>query len=241
MKDQYVGDISDFEKYVILRALAFGADLPLVICWMLTPPDETGEGARIDYLKRPDRYRHLDAHVFDRLAAIIARGERSVSAIEQSGILDRAQFFTRSIEDHVGSRSVYFREVWSGLQERSLVFFDPDIGLASTRMQKRLTRGFRLWALEDLNLRPLPRQGQSGMRADQREQTKSLVRQKHRCDASLLLPAFPDHSATVLLPNMEHGLLSPPLPPDRSSRPSRIRASITWLSPGPGKLPDPNP
>jgi len=156
MKDQYVGDVSDFEKYAILRALAFGADLPLAICWMLTPPDETGEGARIDYLKRPDRYRHLDGHVFDRLEAIMARGERSVSAIEQSGILDRAQFFTRPIEDHVGSRSVYFREVWSGLQERSLVFFDPDIGLASTRMKKgqkrssmyifddELRHGFRL-------------------------------------------------------------------------------------------------
>jgi hypothetical protein len=136
MKDQYVGDISDFEKYAILRALAAEAGLPLAVCWMLTTPDETGEGGRIDYLKQPERYRHLDPHVFDGLAAIVERGERNVAAIEQSGILGRAQFFGRPVEDHLGSRSVYFREVWSALQERSVVFFDPDIGLPGGTMRK---------------------------------------------------------------------------------------------------------
>jgi hypothetical protein len=43
VKDQYVGDISDFEKYSILRALGREADLPLAVCWMLTVPDGTGE------------------------------------------------------------------------------------------------------------------------------------------------------------------------------------------------------
>jgi hypothetical protein len=71
MKDQYVGDISDFGKYAILRALAAEADLPLAVCWMLTAPDETGEGGRIDFLKQPEGYRHLEPHVFDRLAAIV--------------------------------------------------------------------------------------------------------------------------------------------------------------------------
>jgi hypothetical protein len=35
MKDQYVGDINDFEKYAILRALQGASQLPLVVCWML--------------------------------------------------------------------------------------------------------------------------------------------------------------------------------------------------------------
>jgi hypothetical protein len=60
----------------------------------------------IDYLREPDRYRDLDAHVFDRLAAIVASGNRNVAAIEQSRILDRAQFFSRLVEDHVSSRSL---------------------------------------------------------------------------------------------------------------------------------------
>lgn len=36
MKDQYVGDISDFEKYAILRALETSCPLSLVVAWMLT-------------------------------------------------------------------------------------------------------------------------------------------------------------------------------------------------------------
>jgi hypothetical protein len=136
VKHQYVGDISDFEKFAILRALAAEADLPLAVCWMLTAPDEKGEGGRIDYLKQPERYRHLDPHVFDRLSDIVGSGQRNVEAVEQSGLLERAQFFTRPIEDHLDSRSAYFRELWPMIQERSLVFFDPDIGLASRSMRK---------------------------------------------------------------------------------------------------------
>jgi hypothetical protein len=96
--------------------------------------DRRGRPHRV--LKQPERYRHLDPHVFDRLAAIVESGERSVAAIEESGILERAQFFPRPLEDHLGSRSVYLHEVWSALKERSLVFFDPDIGLPGGSMRK---------------------------------------------------------------------------------------------------------
>jgi hypothetical protein len=140
VKDQYVGDISDFEKYAILRALGFEADLPLAVCWMLTAPDKTGEGGRIDYLEERERYRHLDPHVFDGLEAIVASGERNVAAVERNGILERARFFSRPLADHLASRSVYFREVWSALEERSLVFFDPDIGLPGRTVRKGRTR-----------------------------------------------------------------------------------------------------
>jgi hypothetical protein len=43
MKDQYVGDIGDFEKYSVLRAFQRSIDLPLVVCWMMTDADSTGE------------------------------------------------------------------------------------------------------------------------------------------------------------------------------------------------------
>lgn len=148
MKDQYVGDISDFEKYAILRALAAAAGLPIAVCWMLTAPDETGEGARIDYLQQPQHYRHLDPHVFDRLSSIVVSGERGVAAVEQSGILESGRFFARPLEDHPGSRFVYFRKVWAAFEERALVFFDPDIGLAGGAMQKG-RKGSSMYVFED--------------------------------------------------------------------------------------------
>jgi hypothetical protein len=136
MKHQYVGDISDFEKYAILRALSPAADLPLAVCWMLTEGDDTGEGARTDYLKEPQRYRQLDPYVFDRLARIVSSGERSLASVEAKDVLHRARFFARTLQDTAASRFVYFRDVWASLQKPSLLFFDPDIGLAGASMSK---------------------------------------------------------------------------------------------------------
>jgi hypothetical protein len=140
MKDQYVGDISDFEKYALLRSLAAASGLPLAVCWMLTPPDGSQEGGRVQYLHEPRRYRHLDPHVFDCLKRIVEQGDRNIGAVEREGVLEpQAVFFARNLDDHLGSRATYFRGVWQTLRQSALVFFDPDIGLAPPTM----TRGRR--------------------------------------------------------------------------------------------------
>jgi hypothetical protein len=108
VKDQYVGDINDFEKYAILRALQGVSQLSLVVCWMLTAPDETGEGAKIDYLGKVSRYRHLDPHAFDCLAAVVRSGERSTRAIEAVGVLEGAHFVSNRLGDDHGSRAALF-------------------------------------------------------------------------------------------------------------------------------------
>lgn len=55
MKNQYFGDINDFRKYGILRALA-GPPLSLVVSWMLTPDDGSTDGEFISYLSEPRRW-----------------------------------------------------------------------------------------------------------------------------------------------------------------------------------------
>jgi hypothetical protein len=136
VKDQYVGDINDFEKYAILRALRNASKLPLVVCWMLTKPDATGEGAKTDYLRQPDRYRELDPHVFDRLREIVRTRNRSVRAVEEAGVLEDATFFSRHLEDDPASRDTYFRDLWRVVEGRSLIFFDPDVGLAPNSVHR---------------------------------------------------------------------------------------------------------
>jgi hypothetical protein len=136
VKDQYVGDINDFEKYAILRALQGASQLPLVICWMLTAPDETGEGAKIDYLGKLSRYRHLDPHAFDCLAAVVRSGERSTRAIEAVGVLEGAHFVSNRLGDDHGSRAALFGALWDEAAQPSLLFFDPDIGLAGKSVRK---------------------------------------------------------------------------------------------------------
>ena len=136
MKDQYVGDINDFEKYALLRALQGASQLPLVVCWMLTAPDATGEGGKIDYLGNQSRYRHLDPHIFDRLAAVLRSGERSTRAIAAVGVLEGAHFVSNRLGDDHGSRAALFGALWEEAAQPSLLFFDPDIGLAGKSVRK---------------------------------------------------------------------------------------------------------
>lgn len=136
MKDQYIGDINDFEKYSILRALSDAGRLPLIVCWMLTEPDSTGEGAQTDYLREVTRYRHLDTHVFDRLREVVRSDRRSTAEVEAAGVLEGAKFIRNLLEDSRTSRASLFRTLLDEAQKPSLVFFDPDIGLAGKSIRK---------------------------------------------------------------------------------------------------------
>jgi hypothetical protein len=50
MKDQYFGDINDYRKYGLLRAILDSGRFKLFIAWMLTPDDGTTDGKFISYL-----------------------------------------------------------------------------------------------------------------------------------------------------------------------------------------------
>ncbi len=50
MKEQYAGDISDYRKYALLRALAGPGGLKPGVCWMLTPPDGRADGNKVGYI-----------------------------------------------------------------------------------------------------------------------------------------------------------------------------------------------
>jgi hypothetical protein len=140
LKNQYVGDISDFEKYSILRALRTSSRLPLVVVWMLTAPDERGDGAKVGYLNDPGRYRALDPHVFDCLERIVFSGERTVDAVEDTAVLAPASFVGRTLDDRVSSRAALLSDLWDAARGPSLVFFDPDIGVAGKSVRRGKSR-----------------------------------------------------------------------------------------------------
>ncbi len=143
VKHQYVGDINDFVKYATLRA--FGTAMPtVVVCWMLTDDDGRGDGRVLQYLRRPDVYRPLDPILFEGLRRIVTSGERNVRAVEQSGLLGSALFFSRVLRDDRSSRANFFSEMLARAPENALVFFDPDNGLevASVARGRRNSRKY---------------------------------------------------------------------------------------------------
>jgi hypothetical protein len=130
MKDQYVGDINDYFKYSVLRALAEEHTRSLLVCWMLTANDDRTDGRQVAYLRDPRRYRSVDPLLFDMLQGLVARGNRSTQFVESSGILPGATFFRRRLGDSHASRSEFLAGLWAHAAEHRMVFFDPDNGLS---------------------------------------------------------------------------------------------------------------
>ena len=56
MKDQYFGDINDYRKYGLLRAIVRTSGMRLMVAWMLTPDDGSTDGKFVSYLEHPGKW-----------------------------------------------------------------------------------------------------------------------------------------------------------------------------------------
>lgn len=135
MQDRYAGDIGDFVKFGLLRALS--KDRKLGVAWYLYPNESHNkDGRHIDYLKDDRRWRSFDPDLFDALKTIAERESRNVADVERSGILGPTIFAgkllldnSRSIEGRRQWRAKWFDETLATLDGCDLVFADPDNGL----------------------------------------------------------------------------------------------------------------
>ena len=133
MKEQYVGDISDYRKYALLRALSFGGSNCIGVCWMLTPSDGSSDGNKLGYLEQTDRYRHFDAELFDILSHASSEPDRRrLQVIEDSNTIPGSAYFNGLLADDLASRRTYMDGCLADFSGADLVFFDPDNGMETT-------------------------------------------------------------------------------------------------------------
>lgn len=130
MKHQYFGDVNDYLKYALLRALGSRLPGPLMVCWMLTPEDDRSDGSLTGYLSRPEQFRAADPDVFDLLAGAFQAGERRLDVVERAGVVTNAAFYSMLLRDESQERAKYFSGLWKAVSGHSAIFFDPDNGLA---------------------------------------------------------------------------------------------------------------
>ncbi len=137
MQNRYVGDIGDFAKYGLLRAI--GQERNLGVAWYLNPhSDPRSDGRHTQYLTRPDEWRHLDCGLFEILKKIVVLNRRSVAEVQKSRILGNAKFADEKLSIEgvpVRSREYWRRQWFRGVMEKlsgcDLVFADPDNGIVS--------------------------------------------------------------------------------------------------------------
>ena len=134
MQNRYVGDIGDYLKLGILRALSPGYRLG--VAWWLFPDEaHNGDGRHISYLGRPDQWRHFDLELFDMLLGIVSSGRRNVWELEAANVLPGATFVSEFIPgggptaQRQQARRDWLEEIRRKLEPTDLLFLDPDNGL----------------------------------------------------------------------------------------------------------------
>lgn len=142
MQNCYAGDVGDFGKFAVLRALAKGRRLG--ICWYRVDGEATSTSSdrRFQYLDDPERFQDLDRELFN---AFREYSDRSVATLErflvEGGLLQDVTFDGRACPEDFHKRTDWAWEMVRAMEGRDLVFLDPDNGLA----RKRLKRYHAAW------------------------------------------------------------------------------------------------
>jgi hypothetical protein len=131
MKNQYFGDKRDYFKYDVLERLATDVSLiqQLTCVWMLTPSDTTGQG-RVPFVADPE-LPELTEFFRGRLDS----GDRDQTRVAEMSVYFESRpfrFFSyRDDREDFGaaSRTEYFASIPDEALRRSVVFFDPDVGM----------------------------------------------------------------------------------------------------------------
>ncbi len=130
MKNQYFGDINDYRKYGLIRAIHSAGGLRTLVAWMLTNDDGRTDGQTIGYLDQPDRWESFDPDLFNALRAALRRNpRRHVGLIELTDILPNAAYYSDIVQDAAHERAEWFKTLAMRVQSSDLVFLDPDNGL----------------------------------------------------------------------------------------------------------------
>ncbi len=145
MQNKYVGDIGDFGKYGLLRALCGvrasdgGKELSLGIVWYFV------KDKGVSYLDNPDGLRSCDRDLCDALSRIVKGQRRSVASIRVSRIFpDGTVFFAEEVPTRLQDREEWLQQALRETAKCNLVFLDPDNGPAISLKPQIVLKGWPL-------------------------------------------------------------------------------------------------
>ena len=153
MQNRYVGDLGDFGKFGLLRALCANTGtgnpryLSLGVVWYLVPDEgHNSDGKFIQFLdptaQNRQYFRACDPSLYDALRDIVESSARNVTNIRNAGVLPPGTSYYESSLSFAGiqtpraktkSQRTRFRRNWltqalHSTKGRDLVFLDPDNG-----------------------------------------------------------------------------------------------------------------
>ena len=132
MQDRYAGDIGDYGKLALLRALQ-SCGLSIAVNWYLADPIKIEKNSDGTYKKKdgrhliPEKLKVCDKVLARALTEIAQSGNRSVIELEQASLVLGAIYYNERIS--VDKRLDWHNKALQELKGADLVFVDPDNGL----------------------------------------------------------------------------------------------------------------
>jgi len=121
VKNQYVADINDYNKYLLLSDFSNIYDV-IDVCWMLTADDNRRDGRKTEYLFNERKRR--DTLIYDYLKQLVNLGVKDVVAIETGGIIPVRNYY-RNIQEITDLPELLFLDPDNGLEVKSVPRSSP--------------------------------------------------------------------------------------------------------------------
>ena len=134
MKNQYFGDVTDYIKYGILRHFS-RTGFQVGVHWALTPDDNSTDGSKTSYLLRHGEWRKYDPAIYDALSIHLHEKCRDVNIVEKQGFIPNAVYCNEVWTNDPSLRMRSLGNFILGLNRSSLVFLDPDNGIATSTVR----------------------------------------------------------------------------------------------------------
>ena len=130
MQNRYSGDIGDYLKIGLLKAIS--PTKRLAVCWWLHPDEKhNDDGRHISYLNKPDHWRPVSPELFDGLVDLVKTGNRSVGRLED--LIGSSCYFHRAevptAKNRFQDRDIWFAHLMNDVATMDVLFVDPDNGI----------------------------------------------------------------------------------------------------------------
>ena len=162
MQDRYAGDIGDYGKIGLLKALQ-AQGLSIGVNWYLVEPMDTERKADGTYKQEdgkyliPEKLQVCDTLLAEKLTKIAKSDHRSIRSLEQGNFILNARYYSEPVS--VAGREEWHKKALDLLNDLDIVFVDPDNGMLVKSVGKKSVKSVKYTFYEEV--RDYVRRGQS--------------------------------------------------------------------------------
>lgn len=154
MQDRYAGDIGDYGKIALLKALQ-AQGLSIGVNWYKTNALENEKNPDGSYKQDdgkyaiPEKYWSCDQTLAKKLLDIFHSKNRSISALEEADLIPRAIYYNEPVT--VNNRGIWHKTALEKLRYADIVFLDPDNGMLIKSVGKGSIRSVKYTFYEEVH------------------------------------------------------------------------------------------